>query len=133
MPLQMPLSPQQHIPCLPPPTHPPTHPLHTGVFPRPDNISRTYGGGRNIRPGQQLESEEQQAARQARVGAALARYRQQQGLVVEPAVEAAAQASYERGEVLFKEGKLEQALECFKEAAGVMNVKTRLGAQVCVG
>eukprot|EP00889_Picochlorum_renovo_P006830 jgi/Picre1/33860/NNA_001339.t1 len=34
-----------------------------GVFPRPQNISETYGGGRNIKPGQVLETEEEAAAR----------------------------------------------------------------------
>ena len=102
----------------------------SGVFPRPDNISRTFGGGRNLRPGQPLESDEQQAARQARVGAALARYRQQQGLVVDPEVEAAAQRAFDEGSALFKEGRLEGALERFTEAAAAMNVRTKLGAQV---
>lgn len=102
----------------------------TGVFPRPDNISQTYGGGRNLRPGQPLETEEQQAARQARVGAALARYRQQQGLVVDSAVEEAAQRAFDEGSALFQEGRLEGALERFTEAAAAMNVRTRLGAQV---
>ena len=37
-----------------------------GVFPRPNNISQAYGGGRNIRPGQELETPEQKAAREVR-------------------------------------------------------------------
>jgi hypothetical protein len=35
-----------------------------GVFPRPQNISQAYGGGRNIRPGQELETPEQKAQRE---------------------------------------------------------------------
>lgn len=35
-----------------------------GVFPRPQNISQAYGGGRNIRPGQELETAEQKAKRE---------------------------------------------------------------------
>jgi hypothetical protein len=35
-----------------------------GVFPRPSNISQAYGGGRNIRPGQDLETPEQKAQRE---------------------------------------------------------------------
>lgn len=34
-----------------------------GVFPRPKDISKTFGGGRNLQPGQELESKEQAAAR----------------------------------------------------------------------
>jgi hypothetical protein len=35
-----------------------------GVFPRPQNISQAYGGGRNIRPGQALETPEQKLQRE---------------------------------------------------------------------
>lgn len=35
-----------------------------GVFPRPQNISQAYGGGRNIKPGQELETPEQRAKRE---------------------------------------------------------------------
>ncbi len=35
-----------------------------GMFPRPNNISEAYGGGRTIRPGQELESAEQKAKRE---------------------------------------------------------------------
>ena len=38
-----------------------------GMFPRPDNISKAYGGGRTLRPGQALESEDDRAARSRRV------------------------------------------------------------------
>jgi hypothetical protein len=38
-----------------------------GVFPRPSNISRAYGGGRNIPPGQALESKEAAEERRKRV------------------------------------------------------------------
>lgn len=38
-----------------------------GVFPRPSNISQAYGGGRNIRPGQALETAEQRAKREVRL------------------------------------------------------------------
>jgi hypothetical protein len=34
-----------------------------GVFPRPKNISQAFGGGRNLQPGQELETKEQEAAR----------------------------------------------------------------------
>jgi hypothetical protein len=34
-----------------------------GVFPRPKDISKTFGGGRNLQPGQALETKEQAAAR----------------------------------------------------------------------
>ena len=49
-----------------------------GVFPRPANISREFGGGRTIQPGQALEPEEVREARKARVAAAMAAYRKDQ-------------------------------------------------------
>ena len=35
-----------------------------GIFPRPKNISKAYGGGRNIRPGQALETDDQKKKRE---------------------------------------------------------------------
>jgi hypothetical protein len=46
------------------------------VFPRPKDISKAFGGGRNLRPGQELESAEQKAAREAAYSAALKAYRE---------------------------------------------------------
>lgn len=41
-----------------------------------------YAGGRNLRPGQALESEEERKEREARVNAALKRYRKALGTEV---------------------------------------------------
>jgi hypothetical protein len=38
-----------------------------GMFPRPPDISKAYGGGRTLKPGQELESEDDRAARARRV------------------------------------------------------------------
>ena len=57
-----------------------------GVFPRPSNISEAYGGGRDLKPGQALETPQQRAAREASYASALAAYkvgrRRVQGVVV---------------------------------------------------
>ena len=45
-----------------------------GVFKRPSNISEHYGGGRTIPAGTKLETEEQAAARRARMAAVLQRW-----------------------------------------------------------
>lgn len=56
-----------------------------GMFPRPANISREFGGGRTIQAGQALEPEEVREARKARVAAAMAAYRKDQvGLALTP-------------------------------------------------
>lgn len=38
------------------------------MFPRPQDISKAYGGGRTLQPGEALESEDDRAARARRVG-----------------------------------------------------------------
>lgn len=37
------------------------------MFPRPENISKAFGGGRTLKPGEALESEDARAARARRV------------------------------------------------------------------
>lgn len=54
-----------------------------GVFPRPKNISEAYGGGRNIRPGQALESDEQKAKREVSVRACVGGARARTLIIVE--------------------------------------------------
>jgi hypothetical protein len=100
-----------------------------GVFPRPKNISEAYGGGRNLRPGQRLESEEAAAVRARRTAAALAGFRSAAGLDIDPEVEAAARRVYERGAELLKAGALGPALEQFDAAAGALPLKSRLGGE----
>lgn len=100
-----------------------------GLFPRPRNISEAYGGGRNLRPGQALESEEEAAARQQRVSAALKQYRKTLGLDIDPATEAKAQALYNEGVQLFEQGLITSALPSFSEASELMALRSRLGGE----
>ena len=51
-----------------------------GVFDRPADISKAYGGGRKIGVGGFQESEEEKAAKAAKTAAALAAYKKSQGL-----------------------------------------------------
>jgi hypothetical protein len=46
-----------------------------GVAPRPKDISKAYGGGRNIAPGQPLETSKQKQKREAAFAAAMAAYK----------------------------------------------------------
>ena len=98
-----------------------------GVFPRPQNISKTYGGGRNIRPGQALETEEEKEARKKRVAAALTQYRKAAGLDIEPEVEDAAMELYEQGQALFENGSLRAALEKYELACEMVPLKSKVG------
>ena len=98
-----------------------------GVFPRPQNISKTYGGGRNIRPGQALETEEEAAERGKRVSEALAQYRKVAGLDIDPEVEEKATGLYEQGQELFEAGSIRAALEKYSEAADLVPLKSKIG------
>lgn len=57
---------------------------------------------------QALETHEARAARSKRVAEKLSLYKQQAGLVVDPAAEAAAQEAYNRGQDLMREVSLHQ-------------------------
>lgn len=98
-----------------------------GVFPRPENISKTYGGGRNIKPGQVLETKEEAEARGKRVSEALAQYRKTAGLDIDPVVEEKATLLYEKGEELFKSGSISAAMEQYAAAADMVPLKSKIG------
>ena len=100
-----------------------------GVFPRPRNISQAYGGGRNLKPGQALESEEDAAERQKRVSAALADYKKSIGLDIDPAVEAKAYELYGKGEQEFKAGRIGVALA---ESAALVPLRSKIGGQAAL-
>ncbi|KAL9175453.1 hypothetical protein ABFS82_02G113200 [Erythranthe guttata] len=55
-----------------------------GLFPRPNDISKAYGGGRTLRPGQALETAEERAAKEARTKQLLADYKKKYGLNIDP-------------------------------------------------
>ena len=100
-----------------------------GVFPRPRNISEAYGGGRNLKPGQALESEESAAERQKRVSAALLNYRKSLGLDIAPEIENQAVSLYEQGENEFKAGRITTALKLFSDSAALVPIRSKIGGQ----
>ncbi|KAG7670927.1 hypothetical protein Ndes2437A_g04561 [Nannochloris sp. 'desiccata'] len=51
------------------------------------------------------------------------------GLEIDPAVEAQAVKLYEQGEILFKDGRITEALKIFSEAAAMVPLKTKIGGQ----
>lgn len=101
-----------------------------GVYPRPRNISEAYGGGRNLKPGQELESEVDEMARKQRVSDALAKYRKKMGLEIDPAVEAEALALFKEGQALFKGGHISAALDKFTASAKLVPLRSKIGGQV---
>ena len=83
--LQLRRLPASHAP--PPPAHAPIHTRHSPPHVR----TPCCAGGRNLKPGQPLESEEAAAERKQRVATALQGYRKALGLDVDPLVERQAQ------------------------------------------
>ncbi|XP_065868438.1 uncharacterized protein [Euphorbia lathyris] len=55
-----------------------------GVFPRPGNISKTFGGGKTIRPGDVLQTEEERAAKDEKTKQLVAAYKKRMGLNIDP-------------------------------------------------
>ena len=88
-----------------------------GVFPRPKNISNSFGGGRNLAPGKPLESREDAEAKRKRTADALAAYRRKAGLVTDPVAEEQARGLLAEGAELMRAGRLEPAAEAFTRAA----------------
>lgn len=86
-----------------------------GVFPRPSNISKAYGGGRNIRPGQLLETKEDRAAKEARTRQLLATYKSKIGLNVDPKLKSECEKALKDGDSLMDLGKLKEALPFYQK------------------
>eukprot|EP01023_Acetabularia_acetabulum_P021889 TRINITY_DN2162_c0_g1_i2.p1 TRINITY_DN2162_c0_g1~~TRINITY_DN2162_c0_g1_i2.p1 ORF type:complete len:385 (+),score=62.90 TRINITY_DN2162_c0_g1_i2:47-1201(+) len=100
-----------------------------GVFPRPQNISKTFGGGRTIKPGQEYESDEERKQRLSRTQSALLKYRKTAGIIIDPEIQKKAQIQYDQGMELFNNGKLSQASDFFEQAVSLMAFGTSLGGQ----
>ncbi|GLT31563.1 hypothetical protein SLA2020_062920 [Shorea laevis] len=97
-----------------------------GVFPRPDNISKTFGGGRNIRPGDLLETEEERAAKEERTKQLIAAYKRKVGLSVDPKLKAECQKALEDGDSLMDSGMLKQALPYYEKVMEKMVFQSEL-------
>ena len=114
-----------------------------GVFERPANISKAFGGGRNLRPGGILEDENATAERKRRVALvrsyvtcdglgcwrvsllqalsadvsllqALSKYKKEAGLEIDLQVEQRAEELFQEGMALFDRGQLQASLLKFE-------------------
>ncbi|XP_068660754.1 uncharacterized protein [Aristolochia californica] len=85
-----------------------------GVFPRPGNISKTFGGGKIIRPGEVLETAEDKAAKQARTKQLIASYKSKMGLNIDAKVKAECEKALKDGDSLMDRGKLQEALPYYE-------------------
>ncbi|KAF3794710.1 hypothetical protein EJ110_NYTH06749 [Nymphaea thermarum] len=97
-----------------------------GVFPRPSNISETYGGGRTIRPGQVLESAEDKAAKEARTRKLLSEYKVKMGLNIDPKTKLECEKALEDGNSLMERGNLEEAINYYERIMNNLVFQTEL-------
>ncbi|EOY17619.1 Uncharacterized protein TCM_042398 isoform 3 [Theobroma cacao] len=97
-----------------------------GVFPRPGNISKTFGGGRTIRPGEVLESEEDKAAKNERTRQLLTAYKKKIGLNVDPKLRSECEKALKDGDSLMDSGKLKEALSCYERVMEKMPYQSEL-------
>lgn len=68
-----------------------------GIYERPKDISKAYGGGRNITPEDNTITAEEQAEFDASLQEQLANFRRMSGLDVDPAVEAECERLTDQG------------------------------------
>nr|GMD29709.1 uncharacterized protein LOC109155969 isoform X2 [Ipomoea batatas]GME16990.1 uncharacterized protein LOC109155969 isoform X2 [Ipomoea batatas] len=97
-----------------------------GVFPRPSNISKTFGGGRTLNPGEALETTEEKAAKQARSRQLLAAYKAKKGLVIDPKLKLECQKALSDGDSLMELGKLREAIPLYEKVMDRLSFQTEL-------
>ncbi|XP_060217493.1 uncharacterized protein LOC132644864 isoform X1 [Lycium barbarum] len=97
-----------------------------GVFPRPNDISKAFGGGRTIRPGEVLESAEEKAAKEARTRELLAAYKSRVGLTIDPKLKLECEEALKDGDSLMDLGKLREALPFYEKIMNKLPFQTEL-------
>ncbi|XP_004301499.1 PREDICTED: uncharacterized protein LOC101310425 isoform X1 [Fragaria vesca subsp. vesca] len=97
-----------------------------GVFPRPNDISKTFGGGRVIRPGEVLETEEEKAAKEARTRQLVAAYKSKMGLNIDPKLRLDCEKTLKDGDSLMNVGKLKEALPYYEKVMDKLPFKSDL-------
>ncbi|GAU47608.1 hypothetical protein TSUD_90130 [Trifolium subterraneum] len=97
-----------------------------GVFPRPANISKTFGGGKVIRPGDILETDEEKAAKEARTKMQLAAYKKKYGLNIDPKLKSECEEILKDGDLLMDSGKLKDALPYYAKVIDKLPFQSEL-------
>ncbi|KAL6620155.1 hypothetical protein ACP70R_035294 [Stipagrostis hirtigluma subsp. patula] len=97
-----------------------------GMFPRPQNISKAYGGGRNIRLGGETQTAEEKAAKDKRTRELIAAYRNRQNMVIDAKTKAECNEALREGDQLMNTGRLKQALPYYEKVMKAVDFKTEL-------
>lgn len=86
-----------------------------GVFPRPSNISKTFGGGRTLRPGDSVETAEERIVREEKTKKLLIAYKESLGLNIDPKLKLECEKAIDEGNSLMDSGKLKEALPYYEK------------------
>ncbi|XP_006654339.3 zinc finger CCCH domain-containing protein 18 isoform X1 [Oryza brachyantha] len=97
-----------------------------GMFPRPQNISKAYGGGRNIRLGGEAQSAKEKAAKDKRTRELIAAYTNSQNMIVDAKTKAECSQALKEGDELMNTGRLKQALPYYEKVMQAVDFKTEL-------
>ncbi|KQK06568.1 uncharacterized protein LOC100843051 [Brachypodium distachyon] len=97
-----------------------------GMFPRPQNISKAYGGGRNISLGGEKQSAEEKAAKDKRTRELLAAYMSGQNKTMDAKTKAECTEALKKGDELMNAGRLKQALPYYEKVMQAADFKTEL-------
>ncbi|KAF8009934.1 hypothetical protein BT93_J0803 [Corymbia citriodora subsp. variegata] len=97
-----------------------------GVFPRPNNISEKFGGGRTIRPGDVLETAEDRAAKDAHTRELVAAYKRKTGLNIDAKLKSDCEKALKDGDSLMEVGKLKEALPFYEEIMNKLPFQSEL-------
>ncbi|URE34941.1 hypothetical protein MUK42_15709 [Musa troglodytarum] len=103
-----------------------------GVFPRPSNISKTFGGGRNIKPGEVLETAEGKAAKEKRTRELLAAYKSKMGLTIDAKTKAECEKALKEGDKLMDLGRLREALPFYEKIMKDLVFQSELHGQAAL-
>lgn len=98
-----------------------------GVYERPRDISKSYGGGRDLAPGDSVMSKEEQEAYDRALRDKIASFREKAGIVADPEKVARCEELTAQGKVLFDRGDLAGALPIFTQAADLVTYKSVAG------
>nr|BAJ90596.1 predicted protein [Hordeum vulgare subsp. vulgare] len=97
-----------------------------GMFPRPQNISKAYGGGRNISLGGETQSAEEKAAKDKRTRELLAAYIGGKNKTLDAKTKAECTKALKEGDELMNAGRLKQALPYYEKVMQAADFKTEL-------
>lgn len=97
-----------------------------GVFPRPGNISKKFGGGKVIRPGEMLETAEEKAAKEENTRQLLAAYKKKFGLNIDPKLKSECEETLKDGDSLMNLGKLKEALPYYEKVMDKLTFQSEL-------